>query len=1009
MKRTTLLALLLLLAAIPVHAQFYLNGEDPGHLKWYSLESSHYKLIYPTGLDSLARVYATQLEQFRVPMGRSYGITPGDNQWKKLPVLLHPFNPYPNGSVGWAPARMELYTLPNPDCSDPAPWSIQLVSHEPRHQAQLQMGERKYFKAFRYIVGQAWNPVAYQVFLGHALGEGDAVTAETGLWNGTRARTADFLNYYRVALDQGDFRNWFRWRYNSFKHYTPDHYTVGYLTVAGSRLLTGNANIMHENAQNASKRPWLLSHSFRSTLKRNGFPSFNDAFRAILDTVNRQWQADALARAPFVPQEQVTRPAPYPVFYCSPEIDNNGTLYLFRDGYTYAPEMVTLRDGKARHVRYINGLDAATSYDDNLNRLYFTEKRKHPRWKLAGHSVIAYYDIYTGKTHDLARGHNYYNMQASLDGTCLAAAEYMPGGETYVVLLSTQDGAVLKRTRVPDGIQPNEFAWCGDTLYLCAISVGGYGIYRLAPEWEEVLPPSRQKVTCMDNGDNCIEWVSDRTGVNELYRFFPADSRLVQLTSTRYGIFDPQRDDDYQYAISNTLNGEHLFRTPLDSLQAREVSYADVAAYPLADVVSAQEKALGPGPDLSEEVPLTEPKRYYKWANLLRLHSWLPLYVDYDAVKEGSMDFTYKTASIGLTGFFQNTMGTVYGMAGYSLHRSPDNRANWRNSLHTKLVYAGQYPIFEASMDLGDRAARHYFLNHYTDGDKKEQGTGYYLRNAPLVDASLRVYVPLSWHKYGVNYGFIPQVRYAITNNWLSSDPVQWEAPVRFAGLPSHYRLSGVGSDASVLMQRISASVRGYASLPPQENQVFPRWGIGAEMGGSFRPALDKVFTPSVYAYMYGYLPGFFSRTQGIRLTAMVQRQLTPAGGLYYGELGADILPRGFDGDVLQTVGEAAPTQFKLTADYAIPIYVGDWYIPGVAHIRNFVLTPHGDYTGLSTGPSLDNLWSVGADFTAELTKLLLPFDSSLGVSVNYLGGSFYANTEQERRWSAELIFSMDF
>jgi hypothetical protein len=97
--------------------------------------------------------------------------------------------------------------------------------------------------------------------------------------------------------------------------------------------------------------------------------------------------------------------------------------------------------------------------------------------------------------------------------------------------------------------------------------------------------------------------------------------------------------------------------------------------------------------------------------------------------------------------------------------------------------------------------------------------------------------------------------------------------------------------------------------------------------------------------------------------------------------------------------------QWKVPADYAIPIYVGDWSIPGVAHIRNFVLTPHGDYTGLSG----NNLWSVGADFTAELTKLILPFNSSLGVSVNYLGGTFYARTGQERRWSVELIFGMDF
>jgi hypothetical protein len=272
------------------------------------------------------------------------------------------------------------------------------------------------------------------------------------------------------------------------------------------------------------------------------------------------------------------------------------------------------------------------------------------------------------------------------------------------------------------------------------------------------------------------------------------------------------------------------------------------------------------------------------------------------------------------------------------------------------------------------------------------------------VEATFRVYVPLSWHKFGVHYGVIPQVRYTLTNNWLSTEPILWEAPDRFKGLPAYYKLAGVGSDASVLMQRFSASARGYVTLPHMENQVYPRLGIGAEVGASFRPGLDKVFTPSVYAYLYGYLPGFW-RTQGLRLTAMFQHQLTPADKLYFGELGANIVPRGFDDNALQAVAQASPMQWKVTADYAIPIYVGDWYIPGIAHIRNFVLTPHADYTGLSG----TNLWSVGADFTAELTKLILPFNSSLGVSVNYLSGPFYPQTEQDRRWSVELIFGMDF
>jgi hypothetical protein len=205
-------------------------------------------------------------------------------------------------------------------------------------------------------------------------------------------------------------------------------------------------------------------------------------------------------------------------------------------------------------------------------------------------------------------------------------------------------------------------------------------------------------------------------------------------------------------------------------------------------------------------------------------------------------------------------------------------------------------------------------------------------------------------------------------------------------------------------MQRFSASARGYVTLPREENQVFPRWGIGLEAGGSFRPSLEKVFMPSVFGYLYGYLPGF-SRTQGLRLTAMVQQQLTPGTGLYFGELGANVLPRGFESDALQAVAQASPFQFKLTADYAIPIYVGDINIPGIAYIKNFVLTPHGDFTGFSDG----NLWSAGADFTAEMAKLILPFDASLGVSLSYLGGSWYKNMDQEKPWSVELILGMDF
>jgi hypothetical protein len=342
-------------------------------------------------------------------------------------------------------------------------------------------------------------------------------------------------------------------------------------------------------------------------------------------------------------------------------------------------------------------------------------------------------------------------------------------------------------------------------------------------------------------------------------------------------------------------------------------------------------------------------------------------------------------------------------MVGYSVHRSTDHRENWRNALQANVTYSGQYPVFEASLDVGDRASRQYYVNQYIQPLITNQTLGVFLRKAPLVDLSFRAYVPLTVRRFGVTYGLIPQVRYSFSNNWLATDPIQWEVPKRFIGLKTYYKLIDTGTNANVPLQRLSASVRAYAVLSKASSNVYPRLGVGAELGVSVRPGLSHLFPANLYAYAYGYLPGIWS-TQGLKITGMVQRQLR-SGTPFFGEMAINTLPRGFQSDVSSVVAQGYPLQWKVTADYAIPIYVGDLSIPGVAYITHFVLTPHADFTGLGG----DHLWSAGADLTAQLAKLILPFDSSLGVSFSWLGGSWYKNTGQEKPWSVSLILGMDF
>lgn len=1007
MRKTVLVLCLFTVFLLPARAQFFLVGDNPSRLRWYSVESAHYELIFPEGGDSLARSYARALEQLRVPLGRSLGnMTPGDGRRRKMPVILHTHYPYSNGSVGWAPSRFDLYTHPDPYGGDPVPWMLQLAGHEPRHQAQMQFGQRGILP---WLTGEAWAPVYWQLYIEQALAEGDAVVAETGLLNGTRARTADFLNYYRVALDQGDSRSWDKWRYGSFKHYTPDHYALGYVTLGGARTLYEDPLLLRRALDLSWKKPWYIApYNTRKIIKDLSGKPFRESFRDILDSFNREWQADADARGPFMATEAVTPDEAYAMEYSSLQWTPNGLLAL-RESYLRPKEMVLIKDGQVRKLRSFASHSSSLYYNARWNRVFWSETQRHPRWGLDGSSVVCYYDLNTSKMYQLTRGTRYYNPQPTEDGERLAAMELPVEGGSFLVVLDARNGQVLRRVPLPGGVQGSEQTWLGEDLYLTGVAAGGYGIYRLGPggEWDCVLEPSAQKIVNLGSADGCLEWVSDRTGVNELYRYDPAEKRLLQLTNTRYGANEFTEGDGNLYFVSQTREGKPVQRTPLDELQPRVVSFTHVHRYAVADKITAQEQALGESPDWEEDVPVSAPRKYSKLAHPLRLHSWMPFYVNYDAVKEGSMDFSYETASIGLSGFFQNNLSTFSGMLGYALHPDPDRENAWRSALHLKLVYTGLYPVLEASVDIGDQVSRQYYVRELSDRGNLSYQVASALQKAPQISAFFRSYVPLSWYKGGRHWGITPQLTYSFSNSIFALAPVHYTVPMRFQGLPSHYRLASKQIDLhGPLSQRFTASVRAYYMATRAPSQAYPRWGIGLEGGFGFRPGLERYYAPVIYGYAYGYLPGI-TRAQGLKWTVMAQSQTR---NCIIGELFAGALPRGFGADAATFVGQIFPRQWRLTADYAIPIYVGDISIPGVAYIRNFLLTPHVDYTGLPYGNDRYDLWSVGADLSASLARLLvLPFDASVGVSVSYLGGTLYPYLELKKPWAVSLIFGVDF
>ena len=487
--------------------------------------------------------------------------------------------------------------------------------------------------------------------------------------------------------------------------------------------------------------------------------------------------------------------------------------------------------------------------------------------------------------------------------------------------------------------------------------------------------------------------------MTELYSLDVENLTLRRLTSTRYGISSPVFKADTLYYSSLAASdrpqdykqGRMMYATAVSDLPITEVRYEDIHKYPVADALTAQETALGDSIAVAAEVKFSQPERYSK-IRLPHIHSWAPVYFNYDNVESISGDDYYKTASLGATAMFQNLLSTGYGMVGYGAHEDPYKDGDWRHSGHFKYIFTGLWPVIEFSADFNDRAAMDIQKIQVTKEKMYRLYNKGTLTDKPYFEGGLKVYIPFNFSSGGINRGLIPQVKYKFTNDRYN-DQILFQHIVKKDGKDVTETYSTIGENNISPLQTLDASIRGYVMRQKAPSQVFPSLGFGAELGFHFRPGHMKAYNPTAYLYTYGYLPGFTAR-QGLRLTASMEVWYGPyeEGGIMEGALTA--IPRGFvDTNLKSIINSCSESRWRVTADYAIPFADVDWsLLSPVAYVKNFELTPFFDWSyqtfswdhKLHYNPGAvmgENLFSVGADLTVNLGNFFwLPYDTRIGI-----------------------------
>ena len=953
-KRITLLAAAVLMS-VQAYAQFTVSGSNPGWMEWETFSTPNFRIVFPKGLDSLARCYAVSLEKYSALLGNSSGYTPNQFYSAPMPAVLNACTAYSNGSVVWSPRLLSLYS--NPEAYDPesSTWIDELAVHEGRHVSQMQFtrGGRKFFW-LEVLFGELATGAVSGIYPGLPFFEGDAVVAETALSESGRGRAADFLQYYRVSFAEGRMRNYWRWVYGSQKLYTPDYYRAGYMLHAGMRNTFGEPRFTARYFNRIYEKKLYPFFNLQKTVKEVSGLKFKEAFRAIEDDFAAEWAANDTLRmniaGGFTEGERISRPSRlFRALSGSAVLDS--TVYAINSGLDITPALVRLgENGRPVRLTGIAGSCSRLSASPVTGRIYWTEYKSDLRWEKVSTSRLMSYDPATRKKAAVASGGRYYNPAANPQDSTVAVVSNRFDGRTDVLVIHGTTGEVLETFTAPDGMQAVEPAWADGVLYSSAITDDGFGIYKVEG-WKPVLEPRQLKITRLFGHEGALWFSSDRDGTTQFHSL-RADGVLRQETALRHGGSSFAFNGDGVVYTAPGVRNNSLYRMSADSLLGLPVT-PDPFPRPIADRLSMQEDTMA----LAAAAPVpvfTETEPYDRNRNLFRFHSWAPFYTETDDLASISSELTEGDITLGMTAWFQNDLETSYGEvavgAGAYYPRPSGDDVTALPSVHAKWTYTGWFPVVTLTADAGGRNS----LGGSIQSVKTEEGLS--IKTAvdtlvmPRMSLSALAYIPFN-HSSGIwSRGIIPSLGFD-----LSSD--RPAVPLRMGStLTSRY-----ASPFSV-----TAGLRAYAVQGTPPSCIFPRWGIGASVGWRDTPFNTEGLTGRTSMSAYAYVPGLL-RTHGLKLSASLSVSTDP--GFYQRE------------------------EVAANAEYALPFAAVDWsFLSPVTYIRNFELRLYASYEGTSIRMNLDRVYGseneeiwLGGGLVAHLANVAwVPAGARLGAKYLY-------------------------
>ena len=919
-------ALLLSLISRPCEAQLGVtldSMQNPPGLSWKQITTPHFNIVFPAAISQDAQQVANLLEHVYEADGRSLNTKP-----RKISLVLHNQNTESNGFVTLAPRQSEWFnTPPQVGLIGFIPWYQLLAVHEFRHVVQYDRSLSGMTKWLYYLFGDLGHAVGAFFNLPAWVWEGDAVVMETALTHGGRGRMPEFTMPIRTMLLTGDRFSYYKMIFGSYRDWSADPYSFGYLMV--SRMRRQKGAMICSDVIGSTMALATVPYRFSWSLRRKTGKAVGSTYQATMDELKVIWH-DQTKDIELTDARQINHSDRFLTHYLYPKTLPDRSVLVLKFGLGDRYSLTRLAtDGSEKKIHLLGNttLEPPSAEKD---KIVWSERIPHPRWGYLDYSCIKIYDLNHHKERRLTSKSKWMAPTLSKDGRRIAAVEHTPENRCQLVLLDAETGHEIKRFANPQNAFLMTPAWSPDNQHIVLNTLTNAGrslslVNLQSGEWQDLIECSARNTSLPVFFNDYVLFNWDYSGIDNIYAIHRDSKEIWQVTSRPYGAFHPaiSADGHTLYFNDYTLHGYQVAAMPLETGKWKKLEHVTQRPFDYHEPIVQQEA----GPELLTNIPNRTHvvKNYQPLKDAIRIHSWLlPIAGDTDK-------------NITAQCYSQNLLGTLGMGLGFTTNENEKT-----NAYHAMMSYAGWYPIVDISGQMGKRTAS------YTDFQDKQQ-----------------LY---SWREQGISLGLRLPLNLTRDVYLTQLSAAASAALTKISDkeiLENHKNNNGTFAPVSYSLNFF----RGYQWM----NEVYPHFGQSLMLLHRHVPFKSDYRGRLSAALLNLYFPGF-ARHHGWRWQLAAEKQQAKTYR--------------FENEL--HVGRGYSYQFhdffyRGSVDYGLPLTYPDWNGLGLIYLKKIVGNFFYDYVWARTGEKKSRYQSTGVELLFHGHWLSTPLELPIGARMVYL------------------------